>query len=493
MTQLWTYAYSDQTALNQSQQRQLLKVFWLIALSLLVYEIFWTRTDSLLTNVSAALITVAALLPGYLWCAGKAYGMPIFPLFTFTFIWTYALPLVTEHPKVVTYADTDHLSVAAMVASSLGVGTFIWFRFVNTAPQPAPIYRALGDRKGESFFLLIIALGVLFNVTLQNGIIGLLLSGGFFTAARAAVLALNALASFVLAYRLGTQTLSRSKARLFIGLLVAYMVSSAVSLLLIGAASTFMVATAGFVIGRRRIPFVPITIALILLSLLHYGKGEMRSKYWFQGNRQPVQVWNYPARYGEWIGYTFNYFSSQNEFSTSSNKQSFLERSSLVHLLLLAHDKSPQIVPYLNGKTYTILPQLLVPRALNPNKIRSHEGTYILNIHYGLQTQDQTQTTTIGWGLFAEAFANFGFLGCLGLAGVLGSLYGAITRWSINMPIVSDRALVAVLMLTFAFQTEWSAGVYVAAFFQSSIILGGIIVFLMKPHRASPAFSDYIG
>lgn len=65
--------------LSRQKQRQLLSAFWIVALSLIGYELFWAKTDSSLSNIGAALITASALLPGYLWCSGQAQGMPIFP------------------------------------------------------------------------------------------------------------------------------------------------------------------------------------------------------------------------------------------------------------------------------------------------------------------------------------------------------------------------------------------------------------------------------
>ncbi len=468
--------------LPQLQRRQLLKAFWLLALGLFIYELFWTETSSLVTNFGAILITAAALLPTYLWCSGKALGMPIFPLFSLTYIWTYGLPLVTKHPKVLTYSPESHLFASITVAGFLALGTIIWFRFVKSPPPLPKSYRALSDEKGDLFFLFILGISIFFNVANAGGWLFLFLYGGIFTAVRAAILGLTILASFVLAYRLGTQELSKQKSRLFLILLITYIVTNAVGLLLVGGASTFLVATTAFIIGRQKIPVLPIIIALVCLSFLHSGKAEMRAKYWFGNQPALVQPWQYPNWFAEWAGYTWDYFHKQDDLSTSPKKQSFLERSSVIHLFLLAQDRSPEPIPYLYGKTYTILPQLLVPRILNPNKIRSHEGTYLLNIHYGLQTRKATYTTTIGWGLLAESYANFGLLGCAGLAIVLGTAYGKVTRWSINAPILSVQSLFAVLFLAYAFQTEWSAGVYIAALAQSSIVIGGIVVFLMQTY-----------
>jgi hypothetical protein len=469
--------------LARRQRRQLMKVFWLIALALFIFEFFLAKTDSLVTNFAAILVTGAALLPGYLWCSGRALGMPIFPLFGLTYIWTYGLPLVADHPKVLTYSPQSHLFASVTVAGFLGLGTIIWFQLVKSPPPLPKSYRALSPQKGDSFFLLILGIGVVFNIANTGGWVFLFLQGGFYTAFRAAILGLTALASFVLAYKLGNQELSKNKSRLFLILLVSYMVTSAVGLLLVGAASTFLTATVGFIFGRQKIPTLPIVIVIICLSFLHYGKAEMRAKYWKQGHF--VQPWEYPAWYGEWIGYTWDYLDTEDDVSTSpeKDKQSFLERSSIIQLLLLAQDQTPTSVPYLYGETYAILPELLIPRIFNPNKIRSHEGTYILNIHYGLQTREAALRTTIGWGLLAESYANFGEFGCAGLAIVLGTIYGKVTRWSINAPILSAQSLFTVLLLTFAFQTEWSAGVYIGALSQSGTVLVGIVVVLMENFR----------
>jgi hypothetical protein len=476
----------------RQQRRQLLKVFWLIALGLFIFELFWTRTDSLITNFGAILITGAALLPSYLWCSGRALGMPIFPLFALTYIWTYGLPLVTEHPRVLTYSPESQLFASITVAGFLGLGTIVWFGFVKSPPPLLKSYRALSAKGGDAFFLFVLGIGVLFDLANNGGWVVSFLEGGFYTAFRAAIIGLTALASFVLAYKLGNRELSQNKSRLFLILLVAYMVTNAASLILIGAASTFLTATTGFIFGRQKIPTLPIIIAIVCLSFLHYGKSDMRNKYWFKEQPNLVQPWQYPAWYGEWVGYSWDYLDKKDDvyLPPSQEKESFFERSSIIHMLLLAQKQTPTLKPYLYGKTYAILPELLIPRIFNSNKIRSHEGTYILSIYYGLQTLEATFTTTISWGLLAESYANFGEFGCAGLAIILGLIYGKVTRWSINAPILSAQSLFAVLILTLSFQTEWTAGVYVAALSQSGIVLGGIVVFFMKTF-CLPKFQTY--
>ncbi|MUG94051.1 hypothetical protein F7734_17300 [Scytonema sp. UIC 10036] len=470
---------ASSSAHARQERRQLLKVFWLIALGLFVFELFWTETNSFATHFGAILITVAALVPTYLWCSGRALGIPIFPLFALTFTWTHALPLIGKHPIVITYSPENHLFASYTVVGFLGIGTFIWFQYVKSAPLPPQSYRTINSQKGDGFFLWVLAAGVLFNMNFLGG--WLVLDGGVFAILRGVILGLTALSTFVLAYNLGTQKLAKGQAQWFLVLLIAHMVSNAASLLLVASASTFLIATLAFIIGSKKIPVLPILIILICLSLLHTGKDEMRAKYWGQVSVQP---WDYPSWFAEWVGYSLENVGKENSSPQSQQQEaSFLERSSVIHMLLLTQDQSPDRVPFLDGKTYEILPQVIVPRILNTNKIWTHEGTYLLNIHYGIQTREQTLTTTIGWGLLAESYANFGVLGCAGLAIVLGVVYGQSTRWCLNTPILSDRSLFAVLIMTFAFQSEWTAGVYVSALFQSSVALGGIVVFLMKTYK----------
>ncbi|GBE90418.1 O-antigen polysaccharide polymerase Wzy [Nostoc cycadae] len=477
-------------AVEKYQRRQLLKVFWLIAIGLLIFEL-QAETDSILSKLAAIIITVAALWPSYLWCSGRAFGMPLFPLFALTYTWTHGLPLVANHPLVITYSPESHLFAGITTAGFLIIGTSFWLKSVKSPPPLPKHYRALNGKKGNLFFLLIMALAVLFNLSKNGG--WLLLDGGIFAVIRGTVLGLTVLASFVLTYQLGNRTLPNNQSRLYMILLIAYMVTDAVGLLVVGAASTFMVSTSAFIIGRKKVPIVAILIVTICLSVLHQGKDEMRHKYWFKDEPTLVQPWQYADWYNEWIAYSLEKMRAKDDVyksSDSEEKSSFIERSSVIQMLLLTQKKSPEPIPYLYGESYAVIPQLLIPRFLNANKIRSHEGTYILSIHYGLQKREDTLGTTIGWGLLAESYANFGLLGSAGLGAILGNFYGRVTRWSMNAPILSAQSLFSVLLLAFSFQTEFSAGVYVSALFQSGMVLAGIVVVLMQNQKI-PKFPAY--
>ena len=70
---------------------------------------------------------------------------------------------------------------------------------------------------------------------------------------------------------------------------------------------------------------------------------------------------------------------------------------------------------------------MLIPRFLDPEKIASQAAMNLLNIRYGLLTAEETQKTAAGWGLVAEAYANFGRLGVIGVGFVLDCCAGLLS------------------------------------------------------------------
>ncbi|MGC1309748.1 MAG: hypothetical protein WA885_21195 [Phormidesmis sp.] len=485
---------TNQFLLAQKKPEDLTKAFWFLAASLVIYELF-TASEAFSLNIICIAITAMALLPSYLWCAGKALGMPIFPMFSITFIWTYALPLISNNQNVLDYSIDQRLFAGITTLGFLAVGCAVWFRFVKTAPIPPLSYRSLTGTKGNTIFFLALAASVFFNMASIGGWLAILaLNGGAFSLLRNTVIAFTALSSFVLSYRLGKEELTPKQSRALVALLTSFMLSSALGFLLITSATVFLSSIAAFVVGRRKVPIVLMLSVVLCLSFLHAGKADMRSRYWGRYSQVGyIQPWQYPTVYGEWVDSSIKNLSLNSAAADSSvqSRETFGDRASVIHMMMLSQSLSPQPLPFLKGYTYQILPEMLVPRLLYPEKPWSHEGTYRLNIYYGRQTKDETRRTTIAWGLLAEAYANFGILGCVGLAGVLGSLYGFVSRLSINAPILSLQSLIAVFLMTYAIQSEWTASVYVAALSQHAVVLMAIAVFLMKKRPNEELLTAY--
>jgi hypothetical protein len=106
-------------------------------------------------------------------------------------------------------------------------------------------------------------------------------------------------------------------------------------------------------------------------------------------------------------------------------------------MLLLVQRATPGLIPYLEGETYALLPSMLVPRFLAPEKTISQAGLNLLSIRYGVQQPEATGATTIAWGLVAEAYANYGATAVALVGTLFGALCGALTRISRAAPPLS--------------------------------------------------------
>lgn len=437
------------------------------------------------TALAALLIGIAALLPMYLWCMGMSAGLPIFPLLAVTFSWTYALPLLSGHPAVAAYTPDDHLFAGMAVSGFLLLATVIWLALSRPRPAPTRVLLLLNARRGLSWLVGAIAFDMLFFVANQGGWVSL--PWGVYTLVHAVLLGLSTLAAFVLPFLWGRGELDERMRWTLAITLVVDVVTGLTSLLLIDALAKSALALVGFTLGERRFRLLPLLVVLGALVPLHYGKHPMRDQYWQRKSGEEVTHLTpaqYPAFFAEWIGYSVE---SLKGGEVTRRSQSFAARASLVQLFLLASEKQREELPTLNGATYAIIPKLLVPRILMPDKPASHAGTYMLNMHYGLQTEEDTVDTTIGWGLFNEAFGNFGLLGIVGLAIALGLLLGWWARWTHDVPPLAARFLLSVLLLALAYQTELSAGVVVASLFQSAVALGGLMLVLGRRAVVSSA------
>lgn len=458
------------------------RAYWVGICVLLVAVCTTAHPQYIDSAIGAALIAAAALLPLGLWVARKAKGLPLFPIFALTHLWTFGLPLLYEHPIVSLFPPQNQLYAALTVTGCLLIGTAVWFPIARKNSRAVQrVYMIRVDR-ADTLFLALLAGGTLFNVLLAVGRVNL--DPGVFAIARAVVLAIEAIACFLLSFRMGTGRLAVPARIAFLVLLAAIILFSLPSLLLVAAMTIAGIAALGYTIGARRFPWLVAIAMVVVFGFLHVGKAEMRRKYWTADERTEPSPLDYPAFFAEWIDAATRHFVHGGE--EEEEGQSLLERASLMQLLLYVQLMSPNDVPFLNGETYALIPRLLVPRILDPSKPASHEGTYLLNIHYGLQTREATATTTIGFGLLNEAYANFGLVGMAGLAAVIGAYYALVARWARNVPVLSFRALFAIVVASYSFQTEFAAGVYVAALFQSTMALLVISVLFMRQQDIDP-------
>jgi hypothetical protein len=459
--------------------------FWIGLLLLTIAVLTTAHPQNPESAIGAVLIIAAAWFPTFLWTTAKFSGLPIFPIFALTHTWTFGLPLLYEHPIVTLFEPTAQLYAAFSVTAFLVLSTLTWFWCRKQKTHPPQRCYLISRYNADFLFIGILVLTIIFTVSVNGWWLNI--SGPIYSIVRAVMLSIEALSCFVLSYRLGSGELRGILRIIFKVLLVLLVLVSLPPLEMVTSMGIVALSAFGYVSGGGKVPWVSFAAGVLLFAFLHMGKGEMRERYWGEEDQGPVQPTSYPAFFAEWTSASWDELLVVRE-GEEKDEKSIIERASLMQLLLYEQTLSSS-VPFLYGDTYVIVPELMIPRILYPEKPTTHEGTYRLNIHYGFQTREQTETTTLGFGLVNEAYANFGLVGMALFAIGMGSYYGMIEKWAAGVPLLSFRGLLAVVVASYSFQTEFAAGVYAAALFQAMFPLIALCILIMKvrPNPLAPS------
>ena len=469
----------------QSADRKRLALWFAVGMAVLVVFAV-TRLLYLppATVFAAAIIIIFSGLPAWLMLKGHVVGIPIFPVYAILYIWLFALPLLAEHPKIGEYSEAEQIMAALVVSAHLFIGTLFWWILGSRPALSPPRIYLIPEHRGNALFIALLSLGALVWMAIAGGWFRMQGAIPFppevYKLLQRVVIGLSGTAVFVCSFQMGRRRLSNTQLRLFLALIALIATAQTANLYLRDLFWVTVATAVGFTMGRKQIPWAPLMILIVILSLLHQGKGPMRQKYWKGTNYVSVQPWNYPEWYGEWFIESLKY-RDKIAGEQATDLQALVERGSLVHLYLLVQEQTSAGKPLLYGETYRMIPPMLIPRVLYPQKASTMEGLYRLSIYYELQTRESTRRLTIGWGLLNESLANFGIAGVLMLGVAFGSIFGWISRATRHLPLFSFRTLSAFLVLGMVINVEFSMSVFVTALFQAFIPLVALRFFFMKP------------
>ena len=415
-------------------------------------------------GMSLALV-VAILLPAWLWVSNRSQGLPMFPIYSLFFFPTYAVPLCRGDSRFVEYTEQEIANAVFTIMGYLLLATLIWWQCTNRNLTPATRVRALDPAKSTSLMVYLLLGGILFELF---GFVAGEGFGGAYQALRGYAQNGSRLAIFVLFYQMGKGQLSKGVVILTMLLAGALLVRQAASILLATAFPVLGLAFAGFFLGAGKIPWKSLAAAVGLIVLLHSGKAEMRSIYYKEG--VSVGLLDYPSFFSEWmekgvVGLMKGTSAEGDEI------QSAKERSALLPLFLQIQKMTPAKVPFLEGASYEYLPSMLVPRIISKDKAVAHISNMIMAVHYGILTVDRLWSTSIGFDLVIEAFANYGYTGVTGLAVVMGLFLGLISLMTTGVPLFSFRYLMAILVLSAIVGSNNTMGVFVTTAWQGFLAL----------------------
>ena len=430
----------------------------------------------------AIAIATISLAPAYLWASGRVRGLPILPAHLATLVLTYGLPLVSGHPEI---ADAEAQAISLASASVVLYAAIViacWYAMLLARIDGGGSFRVLPASSGYHALLAVLIAGAVYNILVIGDLITL--DAGLYSLVRAIEIALTSIALFVVAVRLGGRKLSLGQ-KLAAAIIIGFFVVTQVATLYLGSAivSTIVVVV-GYAIGAQRVPWKSALIAVLVLGVLHAGKGYMREQYWSDyGASTSISFESLPEFVTDWLAAGLGEIGGAQEIPS----QPIYERISLMHMLLLAQGKASAADDFLDGETYALIPKIFVPRFLDPDKPSVHDATNLLNLHYGLQSFLDQESTQIGWGLLAEGYANFGLAGIVGVAVVVGLFLGFVTRMTVDAPFMSIRNFIGIMILVIMVQTEFTMVVLVAATLQSVVSLLLLSPFCETRHIRGPA------
>jgi hypothetical protein len=344
---------------------------------------------------------------------------------------------------------------------------------------------------GSSLYLL------LDSLQLTEAIYAILPDGSFSLIATL-VSAAGACGFFLVAMFVGSGDISPLGRLLFWTLLAGNCFLNASGFLL--SATTALVASVliGLFWSSGRMPLRYLVVVVTILSFLNLGKFTMREKYWTEEGEAPqFALGEIPAHYADWIDASYQALLPPDDSGHVLNAgearpkgQSLFERVNNLQNLLFVIDAidAGHIAP-LNGATYTLIPPLLLPRILWPDKPRTHEGQILLNVHFGRQDLDSTVQTYIAWGLLAEAYGNFGAVtGNLLLGAFLGLCCAWLENFTARKLLLSLEGFIAFsILLGIMGSFEMVASVLVTSIFQSVMVLvAASFPFVERTHVQPP-------
>lgn len=445
--------------------RRLFQTGLTLLIAALLYLGYTANVSTSVHLIQGLLLIVLSVLPSLLWAKTGGSRFPVFETIMLLCANAYAMPLLNAREQLASYSEE--------VITRCGWVVILYVACANVA------YRVTRGSPGRSRFWTESLIGpkiessMIYGMLLSSVYVGISVFTTWIptelgSALRAVFFGLGILCTFICSQRWGRGELSNGEKALFLLASVFQVIFMSVSLVLIGALSQIGIALLGYLSGGKRIPWVVIGVTFLLVAILHTGKSQMREKYWETGLPAPT-ITQLPAYYTEWFQYGLQH---SDESKTVSSK--LLERTSLMHMLCLIGAYTPDRQDYLYGSTYAhVLPQL-IPRLFWPDKPRSHIATYELSIYYGLQREEDTETTTIAFGLLTEAYANFGFFGAVFLGIFWGVSLKKLQIWSTFSPILSFAGLTMVLLTAWSFSAELTMAAWVSSFEQAVLVVLGI-------------------
>lgn len=403
------------------------------------------------------------IVPTLIWIARWRHTLPMMPIYGLVNILHFGLPFTSATSEVLNYSEPDKLASTATVCGFLAVATLAWALIMGNTRASRRSSRVFDSTPISAALPYGFATAIAFNWAEMAG------SAYMLGSVLPVVRALCGSIFFVSAYLFGALwadgKLSIQKKILCSTMFAFAAVLTWPQLYLYPSMFVIAMFFIGYMISARRIPVALVIAVLAVFAVLQSGKSVMRAQYEY--GPSVTSIMDVPGFVTEWVQEGLVGFVTPGEQSSVQ----LSDRIGLMHMLLRAQAMTPSHVDFLGGGTYLLIPRLLVPRFIDPDKPIAHAGLIMLNIRYGLLLPESVDQTSIGWGMLPEAYANFGNTGVAVLGIAMAALFALVTLWSSGAPALSGRAMFGVMLLISSFNLEADTALFITNLLQGAVAI----------------------
>lgn len=464
-----------------------LRFLWIPFLALVV-EILRSQNFEYLHPFEMGLgiaIALLAFLPGIVWTSQSVRELPAFQCFCAIHYPYYAYPVITASSAYLRSNTSARLEACSTVVVCLLTAIIVYYAHRSkdffTRPTTLIQVREVPEQTMIKLAMVMLLVGTFYTIGMNFGFLRPIFTGSLRNVGHIVGTASATLGIWVLARLLGAGRMSFGNTLVFLTVFGILLIVSAGTALLAMATMSLIVFIVAFMMGSSRIPWGMIIASVAVLSFLSFGKGLARQKSWIGGQAPILTLGSMATTYATWVESSLQVMMTGDDRTKA--EASVFSRANLIHVQTRAVSIVPAQKPFLFGKTYEYIPEMLVPRLLWKDKPGVHTANNIISQYCDVSSHRGNATTTIGMGLLGEAWVNFGWAGVVGLGVVIGAAMRFMASACTAVGPTTLHSLASVIWIGSSIQIEGATSGWLSSFSQSMIVLLVMMYPFSRPVR----------
>ncbi len=446
--------------------------------------LLWLTRSNEVTLAQLALALFLTCVPWRSFFAWRSAGkdeLPIFSMISAMYWLYYIVPLFWEpHNISEAYSSagrevSDASVTAALLMVSLGISSLWLGMRVRIGRRFAPRHLSITMAEARRPYVrAVLVAGCFFNVyDLSPYLLG---EGG-----RQVINVLTSVVpmlAFVILFRDYLRGESTQMDRILMAAFVVSRLFNGLSSGWLGVSiSLIVVCGIVYLAERRRIPQVAFILVMLFALFFQVGKEDFRKTYWqeeSQGVTQGPTQGGRIERASFWVtrslekwGETFadpKIETLRDAITPSLSRVSLLNQTGNVVEL------TPSVVPYQYGHLYSYLGVTLIPRALWPEKPSISEANQFYQVAYGLTSEENLGSVSIGVGILTEGYINFGWVGAVGIMFLIGIFFDFYRQAFFSSTSGLLMGAIGIVLLPQMITIEAQMAVYVGGIIQQVLL-----------------------